>query len=127
MTTPTLEQQEEMAQKLGFTWDPVMESWQYPDGVFCDSLPDFTDPTTLFKLVVPEFSYYSLSWCDEQHRCEVRRGKVKGIAYHPSDPGLALFWAIWKLVNGEASNKKEQQVLNGRGMNESGLYGETIC
>ena len=55
MTTPTQKQQKAMARWLGFTWDTVMKSWQYPDGVFCDSLPDFTDLTTLFLFLTHNY------------------------------------------------------------------------
>lgn len=124
MTEPTIKEQEEMARWLGFRSRCGLYAivwWALPgeDVYIYRQLPDFTDLTTLFKLVVPvaedkgymwsfhvgvsikrQKRYWFNIWLTDLE--EIARREKLGIAtrFEASDesPGLALFWAIYKLM-----------------------------
>ena len=118
---PTLKEQEEMARWAGFEKPPCdrvggcLKRLCIDYSCKCDrweaNLPDFTDPTTLFKLVVPKV-YEKGFWI--QLSCDTRGTSVsilKGPAQRnwsmvitdavDESSGLALFWACYKLLKEE--------------------------
>ena len=101
MTQPTLEQQEEMARWVGLTQNYWTKDWF--DQHTSVGNPDFTDLSTLFKLVVPqvkqEFDKKALH--EKWDFYEFLNEWVHDIVVYDKDPGLALFWAVYRLMKEE--------------------------
>ena len=100
---PTEEQIKKFWERCGFIFEKTGQrhipelfevyQWRYPDGEHYDKLPPI-DLNNLFEYAVPKTKTYDylIDWAIQTAHAYVdnRSGY---------DPALALFWAIWKVIN----------------------------
>ena len=119
MTTPTLEQQEEMARRAG-----LKDVHTNPEGVTLhrersqvgrigwkwSKLPDFTDLSTLFRyVIIPKQINYRLESFQDEHLATVWIGEFlseDSAFVGDESPGLAMFWACYKLLKEEEDGRE---------------------
>ena len=114
MTTPTLKEQEAMARWVGFKkiepteWDQnrgCILRWIAPDGRKLSLRPDFTELSTMFRyMIIPKQINYRLESFRDEHLATVWIDEFlseDSAFVGDKSPGLALFWAIYKLMEGE--------------------------
>ena len=89
--------------KDGYGWG--QDSWLSPLGDTLLKLPNL-DLNNLFKYAVPKlkdnYQYELIGWNEGQHRAVINKFQ-KGWAETytiamDKDPALALFWAIWEVI-----------------------------
>ena len=124
MTTPTLEQQEEMARWLGILREHnvvavigvvTLRGCSYCGEVepvetrYCP-LPDFTDLSTMFRyVIIPKQINYRLESFQDEHLATVWIDEFlseNSAFVGDESPGLALFWACYELLK-EAEDGRE--------------------
>ena len=115
-SSPSEKQIKEFWEWCGFK--PVQSiahnSWMYPNGGK-GNLPSI-DLNSLFRYAVPKlykdnYFYECIQWNAGQHKAIINKSTAKWAVTASdvisSDPALALFWAIFKVIKGEKDDRTD--------------------
>ena len=104
---PTEAQIKEFWEWCGFSIGEYSDEWVAPDNYTCFHGTPPIDLNNLFKFAVPKLEECGYKYeigattSSTQHRVAIRDRcfSLIGRLHWNDDPALALFWAIWEVIN----------------------------